>query len=103
MSKAGNYQIPYDSEGNFQEYPGYGAEWRDNEPFDAAMQVIDYERGRSAVRVILKDKMTGNKYPMFISDFVGLVATNVIANGSVSGQWIGTKKGQNYGIKQVAA
>ena len=95
-------KIPFDTKGNMREYAGYGeTEWRDNVPFLATMQVVDYERGRSAVRVIVKDKETGSLYPMFISDFVGAVCTNVFYNGAVVGQWVGAKKGQNYGLKML--
>lgn len=103
MSKtAGKYQIPFDENGNMREYPNHYGDtfWRDNDPFHADMQVIGYERGRSAVRVILKDS-TERKWPMFISDLVDLIKTSDILDGKVSGQWVGTKKGQNYGIKRI--
>ena len=95
-------KIPFDEKGNMLEYVGYGdTEWRDNVPFSTEMLVIDYERGRSAVRVILQDAASGSKYPMFISDFVDLAIKGRISEGEVNGTWVGCKKGQNYGIKAV--
>jgi len=101
--KTGDYQIPYDMDGNLQEYPGRDVEWRDNEPFHASLQTTGYERGRSAVRVILTDDVTGAKYPMFISDYVDLVTSRTLIKGRVFGEWIGVKKGSNYGLKAVQA
>ena len=97
-------KIPFDEKGNMLEYVGYGDphEWRDNKPFHTEMQVIGYERGRSAVRVILEDAATGSRYPMFISDFVAAAMLGRIKYGVIGGQWVGGKKGQNYGLKMVS-
>ena len=104
MTKTGAYQIPYDEHGSMREYAGYGAtEWRDNDPFSATMQVVGYERGRSAVRVIMENEATNQRFPMFISDVVDLMMTSDIIDGKVSGTWAGTKKGQNYGLSKVSA
>lgn len=95
-------KIPFDEKGNMLEYVGYGdVDWRDNDPFHTEMFVINYERGRSAVRVILQSGATGAKYPMFISDFVDLAMNHRIKYGEVSATWVGCKKGQNYGIRAL--
>jgi len=95
-------KIPFDEKGNMREYVGYDdAVWRDNDPFNTEMLVVGYERGRSAVRVILQDAATGAKYPMFISDFVNLAQNARIKYGEVTATWVGCKKGQNYGIRAL--
>lgn len=103
MSSRPDIKMPFDLDGNLREYAGYGeTEWRDNVPFEADMEIVGYERGRSAVRVIFRDEGL-RKYPMFISDLVTLIQTSDIIDGKVSGTWVGTKKGQNYGVKKVSA
>jgi len=104
--KTGDYKIPYDKDGNLLEYPGpwiKDVEYRDNVPFDATLHTTGYERGRSAVRVIMTDAETGAKYPMFISDYVDLVTSRTLVKGLVHGTWVGVKKGSNYGLKAVQA
>ncbi|MDR6794341.1 hypothetical protein J2X12_002922 [Pseudarthrobacter oxydans] len=96
-------KIPFDKNGDMLEYIGYGDpdEWRDNKPFVTEMLVSGYERGRSAVRVILQDAATGSRYPMFISDFVDAATKGRIIYGVINGKWLGGKKGSNYGLKLV--
>lgn len=93
-------KIPFDKDGNMREYTGYGdTEWRDNVEFPATLLVDGYERGRSAVRVIMRNCATNATYPMFISDFVELAKGGRIIYGEVGGRWIGGKRGSNYGLK----
>ena len=94
-------KIPFDKNGNMLEYVGYGdpEEWRDNREFPATLRVETYERGRSAVRVIMADCATGARYPMFISDFVDMAKSTRIKYGEVGGRWIGGKKGSNFGLR----
>lgn len=97
-------EIPFDSDGNMLEYAhSYGPqpEWRANTPFHTTLMVEDYERGRSAVRVILRDCSANVTYPMFISDFLEMVLDSKINFGEVGGLWVGCKKGANYGLKKV--
>ena len=96
-------KIPFDKDGNMLEYPGYYGDtaWIDNEPFDCQLNVVGFERGRSAARVVLQCDTTGAKYPMFLSSFVEMTQQATVQHGSVVGRWIGCKKGQNYGIKLV--
>lgn len=96
-------KIPFDENGNMREYTGYGfTEWRDNKPFPATLLVEDYERGRSAVRIIVRNCSSNTTYPMFFSDFVEMLAHSKLNFGEVGGMWIGCKKGSNYGLKLVA-
>lgn len=96
-------KIPFDEKGNMREYTGYGVtEWRENKPFKADLQVIDYERGRSAVRVIMEDTLGGARYPMFISNFLDVVKHDDFKFGGIDATWIGCKKGSNYGLKLVS-
>lgn len=98
-------KLPFNKEGDMLEWVGGGyyeaTEWKDNTPFKASMMIIDWERGRSAVRVIVQDIETGIKYPMFMKDFFNMVVNLTIQNGGViyGGNWIGVKRGANYGIK----
>ena len=94
-------KIPFDKSGNMLEYTGYARdiEWRDNVTFPATLLVDTYERGRSAVRVIMRDCATNVTYPMFISDFVDLAKSGRIVYGEAGGRWIGGKKGSNYGLR----
>ena len=102
MTSRPDIKMPYDIHGNLKEYAGYGdIVWRDNVPFEATMEVVGYERGRSAVRVILRDE-GHRKFPVFISDLVDLIMTSEVHDGKVSGTWMGTKKGSNYGLKKVS-
>lgn len=97
-------ELPFDKQGNMLHYPMIYAlgEYRPNEEFHADFLIDTYERGQSAARIILEDCATQARYPMFLSDFVAMTQMNRIKYGEVSGVWIGTKKGMNYGIKMVA-
>jgi hypothetical protein len=98
-------KIPFDKRGNMMEYAGYYGDtvWINNEPFDCKLNVIGFERGRSAARVIMQCDTTGARYPMFLSSFVEMTQQSTVSNGSITGRWVGCKKGQNYGIKLAVA
>lgn len=82
-------------------YPFLAIDWRENTPFYAKMTIADYERGRSAARFNVKDEV-GHIYPIFLSDMVDIIKTvGVGAGGVISGNWIGVKKGRNYGLKLI--
>lgn len=110
--------IPFDYKGNMMDYPGtrwvhnpehpnadargyihMDPEWRDNKPFHLPVLHLDtYGRGRSSVRFMWIDG-DGHTYPMFVSDMVEVVKMRRIEDGAVrDSQWIGKKKGANYGI-----
>lgn len=85
-----------------QEYAGYGdIEWRPNEPFEATLLLVNYERGRSAARFIWEDSTTSTRYPMFMSGMVDLVKGHRIEKGAATATWIVVKRGQNYGLEAL--
>lgn len=82
-------------------------EWRDNEPFQAKIQLIGTERGRSAAffrwRVVTSTQidLVDTILPMFISDVGHLImqGTQFQVGGVIDGRWYVVKRGQNYGIR----
>jgi hypothetical protein len=107
-AKTGNYRIPFDRDGNQQHYPERwyvgkypnhkpeGPDWRDNEPFDDTLTYSGYRRGRSAAYFEFT-RSDGKAVTMFLKDFEGLIRQMV--SGKVSGRFVFTKRGQNYGVK----
>lgn len=71
--------------------------WFDLEPFESELEIVDYERGRSAARFIAKDAESGIRYPVFLTDMMALIPH--IVNGKVRGTWEAKKRGANYGIR----
>lgn len=65
-------------------------------PFEATLRVVSYERGRSAMRFILQDVVTGIKYPMFLSDVF-----QYLEGAEIQRLWRPVKKGSDYGIQAV--
>jgi hypothetical protein len=106
---SGDYQIPFDRDGNQQHYPvswytgeypnnrrTVGPEWRDNEPFNDTLTYAGYGRGRSAAYFVFT-RSDGKEVTMFMKDFDALIRQMV--NGKVSGRFVFIKRGQNYGVK----
>lgn len=112
MAKSGNYQIPFDKDGNPQTYPetwwvgeypnhkATGPEWRDNVDFYKVMTYDGFGRGRSSALLYFKDD-AGIRYPMFMKDFDE--CAKHLVEGKVAGLWRFVKRGQNYGLTQVKA
>jgi hypothetical protein len=100
--KVGNYEIPFDDEGNQKHYPESwrGLQWRKNDPFQDTLTYDGYSRGRSAAYFNFK-RSDGTFVVMFLKDFEELV-THMI-NGKVTGTFQFIKRGQNYGCTMVAA
>lgn len=97
MSK-GNYQIPFDKDGNQLAYPETwrGLEWRDNTPFNDVLTYEGYGRGRSSATLKFKTSL-GMRVEFFMSDFDDVVPH--MKNGVIRGRFEFVKKGQNYGCK----
>lgn len=66
--------------------------------FSGALTVVDYERGRSAVNVIMEDTR-GRQFYMSLAEFMGLV--HEMHHGSIHGTWGFAKNGSNTTIKRV--
>ncbi|MFE5290129.1 hypothetical protein ACFRAQ_34620 [Nocardia sp. NPDC056611] len=83
--------------------PGGRIEWRDNEPFTAALTVMDYERGIASVRFIV-ETAEGTSYPMFAKDFLDMIHhSGRVIDGTVEGRWQVVKRGTNYGLRYIGA
>jgi hypothetical protein len=114
--KRGDYKIPFDGEGNMLHYPEsylmspnpkyapdrVPGEWRDNEPFQARLELVGFQRGRSAAYFMWRDE-EGHTYPMFLVELERLLRTGY---GVVDGRtelsfWEGRKQGNNYSITWV--
>lgn len=77
--------------------------WLPNDPFEATLVLVNYERGRSAARFIWEDPDTSTRYPMFMSGMVDLVKGHRIEKGVATATWIVVKRGQNYGLEAYSA
>lgn len=99
----GDYQIPYDKDGNMVHYYGWGGSiqkesivFKDNDPFEATLTFIDYKRGRSGHHFILQDEQ-GHKYPMFIKELMR--AIKFVDHGVINGTFCGIKSGSCCSIR----
>lgn len=100
-AKKGLYQIPFDPNGNQQDYPsdtGWNPRipptWVDNFEFVDTLTYVHYTQGRSAVGFTFKrtDETTVN---VFISDFSEMLPFMKL--GTITGRFTFVKKGKNYG------
>lgn len=116
MSK--NYRIPFRHEagrvammeytpaddGEIRQAPtgttwSYPDEWRDVTEFDAELEVFDHWKGRSAVRVGVRNAANGEEYSMGFHAFFEVIKR--LKNGKVKGRWTFRKQGANYGVIAV--
>lgn len=124
-AKKGIYKIPFDKDGNQQDYPqawyvptgemrkykdwqnieretpetkAAGPDWVTNYEFEDTLELVSYGRGRSSVTFTLK-RTDGKTISMFVSDFFD--AAHKMNNGKITGRFTFVKKGQNYGCKMV--
>ncbi|SPA24561.1 hypothetical protein CBM2637_A150014 [Cupriavidus taiwanensis] len=109
MSK-GNYQIPFDKDGNQQTYPeswyvgkypdhkAAGPDWRDNEPFADTLTYTGYSRGRSAANIEFT-RTDGTSVSFFMTDFHDVAP--LMELGKLSGKFQFVKRGQNYGCQMI--
>ena len=97
MSKKGNYQIPFDANGNQLHDPDswIGLEGRDTHVFEASLRYAGYCRGRSAAYMQFVRVDTRASVVVFLGDFDPIVERMV--NGEVTGRFTFCKRGQNYG------
>ena len=102
------YQIPFDIEGNLQNYPlplyvGRGeVAFLDNFEFEDELQYVGYQGGRSSMSMIFQSTTTERIYPMFFTYFNKLIKSEDIRPGpTFKRKWTFIKKGQNYSIRPV--
>ncbi|MGY1946666.1 hypothetical protein [Nocardia asiatica] len=100
MSRPSITKVPYNPvTGHMQAYPTGASDWRPNEPFAAALRIVGTVRGQSAARFIAEDTETNIQYPMFMTELLAIIQLATIDRGVITGQWIGCKRGANYGIR----
>lgn len=124
-AKKGIYDIPFDKDGNQQDYPqswyvptgetkkyphsafpevehpvtvATGPTWITNFEFEDTLELVSYGRGRSSVTFTLK-RTDGTTVSMFVSDFYE--AAFKMKDGKITGRFTFIKKGQNYGCKMI--
>lgn len=93
--------VPFSENGSkMLEYGGYCDNWVAVDPeFGAEMELVRTERGRSAVRFIVRDVWTNIEYPTFLTDMEYLINNATIHKGNLGFHtWRFVKRGQNYGI-----
>jgi hypothetical protein len=110
MAKTGEYDIPFDHEGNQQHYPEPSWDkvgdryvrmephWRPNADFAAKLTYVDYSRGRSAAYLNMKDE-NGKFVTVFMKEFGEMIPH--LRDGAIDGIFRFIKRGQNFGCKLV--
>lgn len=99
------WKAPFSTDGSLYHYCSAwdeqnGIEWKDSSYiFDAVLEFDGYCRGRSAAYFIFKNKHTGARYPMFLTDIEDMLKFKIIAMGQTGGRWGVVKRGANYGIQ----
>ena len=111
MPTVSAYQIPFAKDGSIMPFskPDWdrpsnvpqAAEWRNREPFPATLVYVETKRHRATHMSYWRDQ-EGRTFPMFAMDMGNMIeAGAVIKNRTVTGQWIGVKRAENYGIQYV--
>lgn len=109
MARKPTWKIPFTKEGSILEYAeGYAA--RDVDRFvdadwtiEAALEVVDWGRGRSAATFYLRNLETEADYPMKMAAFTDMVMKGVIRRGVVVGKFGVKKQGANYSLYMIEA
>jgi hypothetical protein len=108
--KKGDYPIPFDKDGNQQDYPtkqyysngnrllSAEPKWVDNHEFSDTLTLVDYGRGRSSVTFTMR-RTNGKTVSVFVSDFCEMAKNAAFSAGQITGLFTFTKKGANYGCK----
>lgn len=100
--KIGDYQIPFDNNGNQMSYPGgygsRGCNWRDNAIFEDTLKFQYSGRGRSAVTLHF-ERASGGQVTMFLKDFEAIIPK--LHEGTITGKFAFTKRGTNYGTQYL--
>lgn len=100
--KIGNYQIPFDDDGNQLDYnPNYS--WNptnlvDNFIFEDELSYVSFGRGRSSITFSFV-RTNGKTVSVFASNLVEFIPHFV--NGKIKGRFTFVKKGANFGCKYL--
>lgn len=111
LKKKGDYQIPFDEEGNPLHYPEGKITWRDNYVFPAVLEFSEFRRGRSAAYALFTSKETTDEYDgkgflipkksktycVFLRDFQDIIPA--MEFGLVDAEFTFVKRGMNYGLR----
>jgi hypothetical protein len=108
MPTVAPYLIPWDKDGNIMPFskPNWmrpanvpeAAEWRPREPFPATLTLVEVRRHRAAQVFYWRDQ-DGRLFPMWPLDMRDMILSGaVIEKATVTGQWVGIRRGENYGI-----
>lgn len=89
-------EAPFDKDGNQLSYPEWRTEMRPVEPFEDTLEFVDFERGRSAARAILR-RSSGVTVSMFLHDFEPVL--KCMKYGKFTGKFEYCKRGENYGVR----
>jgi len=103
--KTGQYDIPFDLEGNLLHYAypktyAYMQDkyaWKPNFEFEDTLEYVGYARGRSAAYLKFRSKRNQKNYCMFMTDFDGCAHSLIF--GELEGRFTFIKRGQNYGLQ----
>lgn len=91
--------VPHDAERMvYEPYPTARTTMVSAEGFQGELLLEGYSRGQSAATIWWTCADDGNKYPMFLGDFVELAEKSTVKWGIAKGQWKFVKRGANYGI-----
>lgn len=90
-------KIPFDSNGNAENYPDSNSIWKDNYEFEDAMTLTGIVRGCSAANFSLTSK-DGKRYIMFMKDLFEACKQGTVSKGKIKGRFCFVKRGMNYGI-----
>lgn len=97
--KTGNYEIPFDKDGNQVSYKRHWVSYEDvdvpNFEFEDTLVLKDYAKGRSAVTISWVRESNGKEVTMFLSDFIPVA--KVMCGGKIKGRFTFVKKGSNFG------
>lgn len=96
----GQYQIPFDKQGNLQEavYGWNRADvvWKDNYKFQDELMYNGYSRGNSSCHINFKSATDNREYHMTIGDFHECIMNNLFADKRIKAEFTFAKRGTHY-------
>lgn len=70
-----------------------------NHIMEMTLKFLHFSRGRSSVKAHFENIDNEQRYEMFITDIEDILLNHKFADGQITGKFVFTKRGQNYGIK----
>lgn len=97
--KIGNYQIPFDQEGNQLDSPLWrDTVWVDNHEFVDELTYTGYYGGRSSAYMCF-NRLNGKQLVMFLGDFTDAVP--YLVKGKLRGRFTFTKRGTSFATRMI--